>query len=1140
MDTAPSLDPERTTPSLRSVQTNLPMTTRSILNGVLARIRGPSPTITTDTTYKAFISYKHSKSRKFVTGVESALKAYAKPVLRPPIRIFRDEKHLAPGIDLPGLILSALRGSEFLVLLASPEAAQSPWVHDEVDYWCSTLARPDKMIVILIAGTIAYDARTKTLDWEHTNALPRVLQKYILQVPYYVDLRRIATVDEPSLQDPDFRHAINGIVARFRGIDPNEMIGEEVLQHRRTQRIRNAAIAALGLLTLALGAAAYLANDQREQAAQQEREARNRLAEQRAFGAFVDWDADPVKAFLQADSAFRLIPDGHPLRPTYDNMAKSLGELMPTAVANLETSVSTATFSPNLNLLAIQSVSGPPSLVDLTQARGASVNLQVDNDSSRVEAFKFSSDSRLLAGISRPRFAQAEDPFELRVWHIENGTLVGSRVLEFTRGASRPDIVGFTGDDRYVVVESYVDKIGFSAHVFAVETMAAAPARPPWRSATRFILGNIDGAAPPWRSATRFILGNIDLASGTVAQIERTAGRTLIHLLDLATGKPAVSWSPLSTDDGVRQVYLTRGRHALIINSSSAGSNEAKLISLAITTDGFRPVGGALTGPGPIFVWRASEDGAAAAVISSGADYPAELWLPGKGERISIPTSKSIRNPFVMKTGDEYRPVDLVANDQFVLTRVGIDGTELQQLLVFERDSMRLASAPFVLSLRYRAMQANALGTELATVTHDGLIERWDLLQRKFPQERPLDIAGPILGARVLGDQRLFTRSRVKQGTNYAARIDEWNLMSGQHVGQLAATFDTKVNFVVNAEGSRMATVSPAGTAYRMQLWDLRTYTSIWTTDHRAPVEAIAFRQHDTRVATIGQDETQRETVLVEYDCQTGASVETRRNVIRAGSIHLAFSADGDHIIGDYDYSSVLIRRIGEGPNIASSIQFSDAGGVPFDLGYDIIKALRNIRVEGTSLVGELPGKIGIRFAREGPGTTIMPLSSNTPVLSAFHRSNARLYPVRGSELVSPDGRWFALTTMTSDVVGASALRIYDLRSGFPVSDLKFHQVRGGPDRPWPQLLSWREQDADPIVALSFLGNDTELATVTTNGWLRRWPVPRDRWDRTLWQDPDGYAAALTGRQLVSALYVRRLSRSELAAKVAVVQGGPK
>src|ERR1700724_89592 len=75
------------------------------------------------TSYKAFISYKHHVSTSFALRLEQVLKAYAKPLLARPIRIFRDEKHLAPGVDLPKLIVDALDESEFLILLASPEAA---------------------------------------------------------------------------------------------------------------------------------------------------------------------------------------------------------------------------------------------------------------------------------------------------------------------------------------------------------------------------------------------------------------------------------------------------------------------------------------------------------------------------------------------------------------------------------------------------------------------------------------------------------------------------------------------------------------------------------------------------------------------------------------------------------------------------------------------------------------------------------------------------------------------------------------------------------------------------------------------------------------------------------------------------------
>lgn len=211
--------------------------------------------------YKAFISYKHLGGAKFAIDLEIALKKYAKPLLAPPLRIFRDEKHLAPGCDLSKRIKSALDNSEFFILLASKAAAISPWVHDEVAVWCEQLGRTDRLIVILLDGEISFEPGSKKIDWTKTDALPKVLQSHLPSMPLYVDLRDIAATDV-TLDEPRFKQAVNGIVARFRNVDPNDLLGEEVAQHHRNLRLRNGAIAALALLTTISVSAAYLAQDE--------------------------------------------------------------------------------------------------------------------------------------------------------------------------------------------------------------------------------------------------------------------------------------------------------------------------------------------------------------------------------------------------------------------------------------------------------------------------------------------------------------------------------------------------------------------------------------------------------------------------------------------------------------------------------------------------------------------------------------------------------------------------------------------------------------------------------------------------------------------------------------------------------------
>ena len=77
------------------------------------------------------------------------LKAYAKPLLKTPFKVFRDEKHFTVGANLPAMIREALDSSEYLILLASPAAAKSPWVADELMYWCIDEKRIDRLIIIL-------------------------------------------------------------------------------------------------------------------------------------------------------------------------------------------------------------------------------------------------------------------------------------------------------------------------------------------------------------------------------------------------------------------------------------------------------------------------------------------------------------------------------------------------------------------------------------------------------------------------------------------------------------------------------------------------------------------------------------------------------------------------------------------------------------------------------------------------------------------------------------------------------------------------------------------------------------------------------------------------------------------------------
>ena len=204
--------------------------------------------------YKAFISYKHVTSSTFARALESSLKTYGRPVLRPPLRLFRDEKFIRPGDDLPSAIREALSCSEFCILIASPSAAASPWVLDELRQWTSDRGRIERLIIVLTEGEIGVDASTQRIVWASTTALPQEFATVITSLPTWVDLRGMGEADW-SLENLRFAEAVNAIAAKLRGVTPAEMNDRHVLEYRRTLRLRNATVAVVSLLAFGLAVA---------------------------------------------------------------------------------------------------------------------------------------------------------------------------------------------------------------------------------------------------------------------------------------------------------------------------------------------------------------------------------------------------------------------------------------------------------------------------------------------------------------------------------------------------------------------------------------------------------------------------------------------------------------------------------------------------------------------------------------------------------------------------------------------------------------------------------------------------------------------------------------------------------------------
>lgn len=221
--------------------------------------------------YKAFISYRHSENgRRHAVALETALKRYAKPTLARPMKIFRDEKHMKPDISLPKLIRDGLENSEYLIFLAEKSSAESQWCGEELEMWCGALDRTDRLIIALIDDDIVLN-ETHSVNFEQTTALPALLQPYLTSIPLYMDLRWAKSATDTDLQHPKYRHEINALAARLRGLNPEDLNDEEIRVFRRNIRLRNGAIGVLlAMLLVSVGATFWALDAQKEAQKQQQ------------------------------------------------------------------------------------------------------------------------------------------------------------------------------------------------------------------------------------------------------------------------------------------------------------------------------------------------------------------------------------------------------------------------------------------------------------------------------------------------------------------------------------------------------------------------------------------------------------------------------------------------------------------------------------------------------------------------------------------------------------------------------------------------------------------------------------------------------------------------------------------------------
>jgi hypothetical protein len=230
----------------------------------------------TEQRFDAFISYSRRVDAEVAARLQSALQTFAKPWYRLRVlRVFRDDASLSAQPSLWSSIVAALDSARFFILLASPEAARSEWVEREVHHWV-THRDPARLLIGLTDGELAWDVAAGDFDWSRTNALPRAVGGVFAEDPRWIDLRWIAAGDELTLRNPRFRDAVADFASPLHARAKDELVGENVRQHRRAMRLARGAAALLVLLVVVAAALAVLARERQGRADAQARIARSR------------------------------------------------------------------------------------------------------------------------------------------------------------------------------------------------------------------------------------------------------------------------------------------------------------------------------------------------------------------------------------------------------------------------------------------------------------------------------------------------------------------------------------------------------------------------------------------------------------------------------------------------------------------------------------------------------------------------------------------------------------------------------------------------------------------------------------------------------------------------------------------------
>jgi WD40 repeat protein len=345
-----------------------------------------------DPPYKAFISYSHAADDALAPALQSGLHRFARPWYRlRAMRVFRDQTNLAANPALWPNIEQALSCSEWFLLMASVEAAQSKWVKKEIDWWVKHRST-DHLLVLLTGGELVWDEECADFDWNRTTALPQSLSQQFKHEPLYVDLRWAKSATNLTLKHARFHAAILDIAAPLHGKAKDELDGEDVRQHLAVRRISLGVVAVIVILVIVVAWEWKVAVEQRDAAV---REARIAKSRQLAAQALVESSGRLDLALLLSLAAFHV--------DSNVSTRRSILEVLQYPARGFTTmwgglgAINDVAFSPDGKLLMAAGSNGE--LMRWTISESPTLGVRLPGHTGAVKHVTFAREARLAASV---------------------------------------------------------------------------------------------------------------------------------------------------------------------------------------------------------------------------------------------------------------------------------------------------------------------------------------------------------------------------------------------------------------------------------------------------------------------------------------------------------------------------------------------------------------------------------------------------------------------------------------------------------------------------------------------------------------------------------------------------------------------